>query len=126
MAELDYEVKRSGLCFAAQVKLLVSEAPDTFAATTLQKAVHRLDSHYGFSSRDKKLAIRQYIEKVAGHTSIPELTKQFGWHKDAITRLVNEMAETDEPRTVEYYDAVPAGPSGRGRRGRRIRLIPRI
>ena len=126
MAELDYEVKRSGLCFAAQVKLLVSEAPDTFAATTLQKAVHRLDSHYGFSSREKKIAIRQYIEKFAGHTSIPELTKHFGWHVDVITRLVNEMAETDDPRTVEYYDATPAGPSGRGRPCRRIRIISRI
>ena len=125
MAELDYEVKRSGLTFAAQVKLLVSEAPDTFAATTLQKAVHRLDSHYGFSSREKKIAIRQYIEKFAGHTSIPELTKHFGWHVDVITRLVNEMAEGDDPPTVEYYNAEPAG-SGPGRRARRIRLISAI
>ena len=121
MSELDYEAKRSGLSFSARVKLLASEAPDSFSSSTLHKAANCLDSHYGFSPRDKKKAIVSYMRKSGGTVSRSELKSYFRWHGDMITWLIGELV-TDG--AVEWYDADPAG-LGPGRRARRIRFTDR-
>ncbi|MBK8468110.1 MAG: hypothetical protein IPL32_20035 [Chloracidobacterium sp.] len=118
MVELDYEVKREGLSFAARVKLLASEAPDTFAATALHRAANLMDSHYGFSVREKKKAILQYMRKMGGNCSIVELKAHFKWHVDVISRLAGELESDGE---IVFYNADPAG-SGSGRKARRMRL----
>lgn len=122
MVELDYDEKRHGLQSAATLRLLASEMPCASVAMDLRKFANRLDSKYGFIKEEKKIAIRQYIKKSGGTSSIPELREHFPWHVDLITHLVGEM---ENAQVLEYYDQPPAG-SGRGRPARRIRLISRI
>lgn len=126
MVDLEYEVKRKGLQGAAELRLMASESPDPFMASELRKTARRFESHYGFTADEKKTAIRQYIQKCGGTSSMPELCEHFPWQLPVIHRLVSEMAQTDSPLTLEYYDAEPAGPSGKGRPARRIRLITAI
>ncbi len=126
MAELEYDLKRKGLQGAAELRLMASESPDPFMASELRKTARRFESHYGFSSDEKKIAIRQYIQKCGGSSSIPELCEHFPWQLHVIHRLVGEMTQKGDAQTLEYYDAKPAGPSGKGRHARRIRLIAAI
>lgn len=120
--EIEYEEKREGLAFSARVRLLASEAPDSFAARQVRKAATRLESYYGFKTSEKKDAICAYIRKCGGTSSIPELLKYFPWHEDTIRHLVGEL---EAENAVEFYDAEPAG-KGPGRRARRIRLVPAV
>lgn len=121
MVDLDYEVKRKGLQGAAELRLMASESPDPFMASELRKTARRFESHYGFTSEEKKLAICQYIRKCGGTSSIPELGSHFPWDVERIRRLVSEMVEDDRP-PLEYYDQPPAG-DGKGRPARRLRLV---
>lgn len=119
MVELDYEAKKSGLSFSAKVKLLASEAPDPFSAVTLHRAANCLDSHFGFSPREKKKAIVKFIKNSGGTASYSEIQEYFKWKRDVIFALA---AELEADGMIEFYAAEPAG-SGSGRKTRRMRLV---
>lgn len=122
MAELEYEIKRDCLNYAAKIRLLASEAPHHFAASEMRSLAKRIDIYYGFTEPEKKGAIRAFLYKSGGTSSLPELVERFKWHRDTLTRLVAELHSDGQ---IEYYDLPPASGTGAGRPARRIRLVSR-
>lgn len=119
MAELDYETKRAGLRFSAELKAQATEAPHPFIARELRATAHRIEKYFGFTTPEKKRIILKFIEKSGGTSSIPELNTQFPWDQEKMRRLVGELVEDS---VLEYFDGDPAG-CGPGRKARRIRLV---
>lgn len=116
---LDYESRRKGLLCAAAVKLLASEAPDSYSVKELRKVARRLDNYYGFTAHEKKLAIQKYLKGVGDNaTTAKELADEFGWQPHVIRLLIAAM---EDDGTVETYTSRPE--NKRGRPGFRVRLL---